>query len=97
MAKQTMTLRTRVAMHADSVRIIDAKLAHMKLERVQVLDELAKAEAEVLGHAPDSAGIPLSGLIADGKNPYYEAPKAEKPIPETKPEPKPEPKKESSK
>jgi hypothetical protein len=74
MPKVIITIAVRVAMYADAIRIIDQKSAQLRVDRARALDDLAKAEAEVLGKAAGSEGVKLSGIIPPGHNPYYEPP-----------------------
>jgi len=71
----TITLKDRVRMYAEAVGIARSKQAQLAIELAEALDQLAKAEAEVLGKAAgwEEVGA-LSGLIEEGKNPYYEPP-----------------------
>lgn len=65
-----LPLAQRIPVLADSVRAARARKEQDEQEEARWMDLLAKAEAEVTGKAPGSEGVPLSGLIAEGENPY---------------------------
>jgi hypothetical protein len=81
MPQITVTLRDRVNMARDAVLIARGKQEAIAKDLDKALDDLAIAEAEVLGKAPGWEDAQLSGLIADGENPHYTVPEGEAPPP----------------
>jgi len=71
MPKITLTLANRVEMAADSLRNIRRSQEALAQDEERALDQLALAESEVLGKGPGWEEVELSGLIPEGKNPYY--------------------------
>jgi hypothetical protein len=67
---QQLELGVRVKTLAEAVLACRQKLDQDKKEESEFLDLLAQAEAQVLGKAPGSEGVELSGLISQGENPY---------------------------
>lgn len=61
-------LAERIPALATAVRTLRAQVENAERELAHVTDQLASAEAEVLGKAPGSEGVALSGLIED--NPH---------------------------
>jgi hypothetical protein len=68
---QQLELGLRVKTLKEAVEACRARQEQVKQEEAEYMDQLAQAEAEVLGHAPGSEGVQLSGLIDD--NPYAKA------------------------
>jgi hypothetical protein len=81
MPQITVTLRDRVNMARDAVLIARNKSEQIEKDLTKALDDLAMAEAEVLGKAPGWEDAQLSGLIGEGENPHYTAPEGEAPPP----------------
>jgi hypothetical protein len=65
---QQLELGLRVKALADAVVSTRASKDALVRQEAEYLDLLARAEAEVLGKGPGSAGVELSGLVTD--NPY---------------------------
>lgn len=73
---EQLPLAVRIPTLADAVTACRARVAQDQAEADEFLDMLAKAEAEVTGGAPGGEGVPLSGLIPAGENPYDPPPPA---------------------
>ena len=82
---EQLELGVRVKTLKEAVEACRNRKEQDQREEDEFMDMLAQAEAQVLGKAPGSDGVELSGLIPEGENPY--AAKAE---PEPAPEPEPE-------
>lgn len=69
---QQLDVGVRVKVLADAVLACRARVTQAKQEEDEFLDQLAQAEAQVLGGKTDNEGekVELSGLIAPGENPY---------------------------
>lgn len=65
---QQLELGLRIKTLAEGVMACRARQEQDKLDEAEYMDQLAQAEAQVLGKAPGSEGVELSGLITD--NPY---------------------------
>ena len=66
----TPTLQQRIDAFADAVRVCQAKALQIEKDIQWNLDQLAQAEAEVLGKAHGWQGVTLSGLIPEGENAF---------------------------
>jgi hypothetical protein len=77
---EQLELGVRVRTLKEAVEACRNRKEQDQREEDEFMDMLAQAEAQVLGKAPGSEGVELSGLIAEGENPYT-----------AKAEPEPEP------
>jgi hypothetical protein len=82
---EQLELGVRVKTLSEAVLACRARVEQDQKEADEFLDLLAQAEAQVIGKAPGSEGVELSGLIAEGENPYAQA------TPEPEPPPPPPP------
>lgn len=71
---EQLELGVRVKTLAEAVLACRARKEQDQQEEDEFMDFLAQAEAQVIGKAAGSEGIALSGLIADGENPYVPPP-----------------------
>jgi len=81
MQQQTsqLPLTLRIPALADAVRSTRAMKEQYEQEEAHLMDELAQAEAQVLGGEGKAEGAQLSGLIKQGDNPYAGAPASDNP------------------
>jgi hypothetical protein len=70
MAMSQLPLDQRIPALKQSVESARAMKDNYAREEANLMDELARAEAEVIGKGPGSEGVALSGLIPEGENPY---------------------------
>ena len=76
-AIEQMHLATRLPALKEMVLSARAQKEAAAKAEAEYLDMLAKAEAQVLGGEGKDEGVELTGLIADGENPYHQPAPAE--------------------
>src|SRR5262245_66394681 len=85
-----LPLGVRIPALRDSILSTRAMKEQCVTEEAALMDQLAQAEAEVVGHAYGWEGVELSGLIPEGENPHITAPPAAPPASSRAAHPAPE-------